>query len=258
MANRVSLGRRTITIVPDLTDIGGLSKAAACVVTWTAHGLATGDHVSFQGITQADWSTALNGLSFPIIVLTANTFSIPVNTASIAVAYNASTDPGLVGTDFDIARMQSGRLPVGSVSGTFVAGEAVSQATSGAAGTVFRWDPQQNILYLVSVLGTFDATHTITGATSSATAIPSEVPYAIPNGIRLSKVDFCSSQVGDTLVIRERQASGPVIFARHRDANNSGFHRPVGGRSLKVYPYIMAAEQEWGVPANVQIILEFD
>jgi hypothetical protein len=256
MANMISLSRRNLTIVPDLTDIGGLSRAAAAVVTWTGHGLVTGDHVSFQGITQADW-TALNGNSYAITWLTANTFSIPFNSSGIAVAYNVSVDPGLIGTDFDSARVQSGRLPIGSVSGTFVEGETVTQATSGATGVVRRVKGGQSVLFLVRVVGAFDTTHTVTGGTSSATAVPSSVEYIFPNGIRLTSIDFASSQTGDTLTVRDSHSYGAIISPRHRDTDNSGFPRHRGGLPLRSWPYIKASEQDWGVPANVQIVLEF-
>ncbi|MCX5824433.1 MAG: hypothetical protein NTY86_13240 [Deltaproteobacteria bacterium] len=50
-----------ITITPPATAVAieALSKAAACVVTWTGHGLLSGNKVTIAGITQADWS-ALN------------------------------------------------------------------------------------------------------------------------------------------------------------------------------------------------------
>jgi hypothetical protein len=88
-----------------LTDVDsvieGLSQAAECVVTWTGHGLASGNLVKFEGITQTDW-TALNspsGTSNVFHVITyigVNSFSIPVNTTGYAAPYNAATDPGTI------------------------------------------------------------------------------------------------------------------------------------------------------------------
>ncbi len=76
-------------------------------------------------------------------------------------------------------------IPLGSVSGSFLAGETVNQAVSGFTGTVLSWDGTNNVLYLVwnsyTGQGTnlttqpFDLTHTITGATSLATGIPNDV-----------------------------------------------------------------------------------
>ena len=261
MALTLSLGRRTVTIVPDQTSITGMSRATALVVTWNAHGLATGDHVSFSGITTpsnaGEW-VGLNGNSYAITWVSANTFSIPVNSSAFTAAYVDGNDPGKIGTDFDITRMQNGRLVVKTVTGTFVVGETVTQATSGATGVVYRWDPAINFLVLVQTNGTFDATHTITGGTSSATCIPTEVMYSFPNGLRLSAVDFQPSQDGDSLIMRETSSKGPVSFPRRIDTTGGGIHKAVGGRSLRVKPYIQAAEQGWGVPANVRIVLEFD
>ena len=87
-----------------LTDqdvaIEGMTRAAACVVTWTAHGLATGDYVQMAGITQAGW-TALNWtLAAPVFhkitYIGDNTFSIAVNTSGYADDYNAAVDPGTI------------------------------------------------------------------------------------------------------------------------------------------------------------------
>jgi hypothetical protein len=238
MANMVSASRRTITITPDLTDIAGLSAAAACVVSWTAHGLSTGDRVSFQGIGQADWLN-LNNKSYPITWLTANTFSIPFDSHTYG-AYVAATDPGLIGTDFDIARMQSGRLSVGTVVGAFTVGETVTQATSGATGIVFAWKADRTILSLVSVVGTFDATHTVTGGTSGATAIPSIVEYAFPNGIRLASIGF-KGATGDHLVVRNDRSAGNRVFDL-MDQYGSGIIENVGGDPLRMKPYIMASD----------------
>jgi hypothetical protein len=76
----------------------GASKASACVITYASHGLNSLDTVTIAGITQADWSTALNG-QHVITKLNANTFSIPVDTSLIAAVYNAATDPGTIVSD---------------------------------------------------------------------------------------------------------------------------------------------------------------
>ncbi len=79
------------------TAIEGLSAAAACVVTYTTHGLATNDYVSFEAITQADW-TVLNRNIYKITKINANSFSIPVDTSGIGVPYNAGVDGGTINT----------------------------------------------------------------------------------------------------------------------------------------------------------------
>jgi len=82
-------------IVP--VDIQGLSKAAACVVTWNNHGLKTGDHVYFTGITQADWSNLNNANDYSLVTyINSNTFSVPLDTSGYAAAYDPGTDPGKI------------------------------------------------------------------------------------------------------------------------------------------------------------------
>jgi len=85
-----------ITITPPATAvaIAGLSKAAACVVTWVAHGLVSTDKVTFAGITQADWS-GLNGEQ-TVTYIGVDSFSVAINSSGFAVAYDAGTDPGTV------------------------------------------------------------------------------------------------------------------------------------------------------------------
>lgn len=85
-----------ITITPPATAvaIAGLSKAAACVVTWVGHGLVNGDKATIAGITQADWS-ALNA-EHVITKIGDDSFSIPVNTSAFAEVYDAGTDPGTI------------------------------------------------------------------------------------------------------------------------------------------------------------------
>jgi hypothetical protein len=84
-------------------DIEGMTRAVACVVTWTGHGLATGAYVKFEGITQAGW-TALNSpagaanVFHKITYINVNSFSIPVNTSGYAGDYVPATDPGTIST----------------------------------------------------------------------------------------------------------------------------------------------------------------
>jgi hypothetical protein len=75
--------------------IQGLSRAAACVVSWASHGLSTGDIVQCSGITQADW-TALNGVSYAATIIDSDSFSIPVNSSGYAADYVPATDPGVL------------------------------------------------------------------------------------------------------------------------------------------------------------------
>lgn len=91
----ISLG---VTAIATTTGIEGISRANPAVVTWTGHGLTTGDYVMIgdTDITQADW-TVLNDKVWAVTVLDADTFQLPAtNTSAIAVAYDAGTDPGTI------------------------------------------------------------------------------------------------------------------------------------------------------------------
>lgn len=66
--------------IPDVA-IQGLSRAAPGVVTWTGHGLNTGDKVSIKGITQSGWKY-LNGGVFPITKTDNDHFTIGVDTSN--------------------------------------------------------------------------------------------------------------------------------------------------------------------------------
>lgn len=157
-------------------------------------------------------------------------------------------------TDFNMATMQSNKFAMTTQTGDFAVGETVTQATSGATGVVRRWDKPQQILYLDSMTGTFDATNVITGAVSGAHGIPVEVLYAFPNGIRLSDVRQRSM---DVLVIREHLATGPVLYT-YKDGDGVGKHQGVGGRSLRVVPFIAAADVKVLNQADAAVILEYD
>lgn len=65
-----------------------VSKAAAAVFTVTAHGLITGETVTSVGNT-GDW-TPLNA-TLPVTVLTANTFSVAINSSGYTGSFNGTT-----------------------------------------------------------------------------------------------------------------------------------------------------------------------
>jgi len=76
-------------------DILGMTSANPCSVNVTGHGLATGDRVMFEGITQATWS-AMNRIIYPITKVDADNFTLNgINTTGWA-AYVPGTDPGKV------------------------------------------------------------------------------------------------------------------------------------------------------------------
>ena len=84
----------TINSPATAVPIEGLSKAAACVVTWVGHGLVSTDKVTISGITQAEWS-ALNAEHI-ITFIGVDSFSIPVDTSGYALVYDPVTDPGTI------------------------------------------------------------------------------------------------------------------------------------------------------------------
>jgi hypothetical protein len=92
-----------VTTLPTLAapdtkiQIEAMTRAAACVVTWTGHGFTAklGQKVFFASITQAGW-TALNGNTYEITYVGANSFSIAVNTSGYAGDYVPGTDPGTI------------------------------------------------------------------------------------------------------------------------------------------------------------------
>lgn len=102
---------RVATLYPSSTpvQIEGLSKAAACVVTWVGHGLTAGS-VIFAGITQAQW-TALNGTRV-ITVLSADTFSVPINSSAFTLDYVPGTDVGTVAFATFAASDSYGIVPI--------------------------------------------------------------------------------------------------------------------------------------------------
>jgi hypothetical protein len=83
-----------LTTIKNATDIEGLSEANPCVVTYTSHGLATGDKIKISGITQANWK-GLNDRIFGITRINDNSFSIFIATTSFG-AYVPATDPGVI------------------------------------------------------------------------------------------------------------------------------------------------------------------
>ncbi|MFI4962476.1 MAG: hypothetical protein ACHP6H_01315 [Legionellales bacterium] len=67
--------------------------------------------------------------------------------------------------------INSVQLTLGAITGSFQAGETISQATSMASGTVYSISG--DIMVVSGVSGTFDTSHVITGGTSGATSTPS-------------------------------------------------------------------------------------
>jgi hypothetical protein len=84
-ANAVYVAEST-SIQPTATlVVASVSAAAAAVITSVAHGLLTDNAVKIAGAT-GDWA-ALNGTRI-ITVLTADTFSVAVNSSGFAATFN--------------------------------------------------------------------------------------------------------------------------------------------------------------------------
>ncbi len=91
-------------------DIADMSRANPCVVSWTGHGLTTGDTVYLKDITQAEWVN-LNETRYTVTVINADSFSLDgVDTSYFGADYVPGTDDGKIhkgqGTiwaDLDIA-----------------------------------------------------------------------------------------------------------------------------------------------------------
>lgn len=78
----------------DQADIEAASQANPCQITWTGHGMTTGDTCFISGITQTDW-TVLNGEQ-TITKVDDDKFTVAVDTSSIVAAYVPGTDDGIV------------------------------------------------------------------------------------------------------------------------------------------------------------------
>ncbi len=83
--------------VSDGTKVGieALTRANPCQITWTGHGLNTGDRMAFYGITQAGWIERIGSQEFTVTKIDADTFTVPVDTTVLGADYNAVTDPGV-------------------------------------------------------------------------------------------------------------------------------------------------------------------
>ena len=89
----VSIGMTCIA--PAAAAIEAMSQASPCQITWTGHGMSTGDWVMILAITQADWVGAKDKL-WKITRVDDNNFTIPFNASGFGTPYDAGTDPGTV------------------------------------------------------------------------------------------------------------------------------------------------------------------
>ena len=111
-----------------------MSRAAACEITWTNHGLSTGDFVMILGITQADWVGAKDKI-WAITKTGDNTFTIAFNSSAFAVAYDAGTDPGTVAKGTFYAAKETTAMK------DFTSGTTLATDHWGATGVAAMMDP---------------------------------------------------------------------------------------------------------------------
>jgi hypothetical protein len=122
------------------------------------------------------------------------------------------------------------RFAASPTPGTFQVDEKITQATTGAVGTVVSWDSTNRILYYIQPRFTnegvdsngnktaFSGTYGITGATSSASGIPSGTTETVNNvsftsGYSDSEIDIHS---GDVLYVENR---APITRASDQTEN---------------------------------------
>lgn len=111
------------TCVATTAAIEAMSQAAVCEITWTGHGLVTGDFIQINAVTQADWSGCKDKI-WAVTKTGDNTFTIAFNSSGFGTAYDAGTDPGTV------------------TKGTFYEAKqatAMKSFTSGAAAATDHW-----------------------------------------------------------------------------------------------------------------------
>jgi len=93
--------------------IEGLSRAAACVITWVGHGLSGANNkIRIAGITAAEWS-ALNAEHTVTSIVDENNITIAVNTSAFTDAYDAGTDPGTITKGVYNAAIDPGTVTIG-------------------------------------------------------------------------------------------------------------------------------------------------
>lgn len=141
----ISDSARTEAGAAGAKTITAISRAAAAVVTVTAHGFTSGQLILITdvlGVSQQNLN-GINGRNYIITVLDANRFSIPVDTRSLATdAANGPTDPALVYSAYEaggkaVAAGNTGYFSYGVIKMTSGANAGLSmEVGSYAPGTI--------------------------------------------------------------------------------------------------------------------------
>lgn len=103
------------------------------------------------------------------------------------------------------------QLSSAAPSTAYLTGETVTQATSGATGTVNYYDIANYNLFLKAVTGTFDTSHVVTGGTSGATMTPNATSGAAQN---LTQWDCAGGDNFTFLSIKPSEGYAGIDFSR--------------------------------------------
>jgi hypothetical protein len=189
-----------------LTDIFGTTYESIAVIAYASESAAftVGETVT-QATTTASGVLIYDSGSKLYITADSGTFDM-VNTLTGGSSGSTATpkyaaDAATSGT--------VKKVTYGSLTGAFVAGETVTQATSAATGTVLVDDGTH--LWLLVTSGTFDNSHGLTGGTSGATATASAVA-----SVTQAAIPYCakttSFALGETITQSGSNATG-VFFS---------------------------------------------
>jgi hypothetical protein len=118
----------------DTKSISGATAATPCVITSTGHGLSTGNFVGIYDITGTigtDTNNGLNGKTFKVTVLSANTFELEgSNTGGLAYTSGGSWVKITNTRDTALTTQNNRRVKTGDASRLYV-GSCMTTGTSG-------------------------------------------------------------------------------------------------------------------------------
>lgn len=126
----ISLG---LTCIAVTAAIEAMSRAAACEITLTNHGLVNGDYIQIEAIAQVDWVGAKDKI-WAITKTGDNTFTIPFNSSAFGTAYDAGTDPGTATKGTFYAAKQAAAMK------SFTSGNTLATDHWGAVGVAALMD----------------------------------------------------------------------------------------------------------------------
>lgn len=131
------------------------------------------------------------------------------------------------------------KLTIGAItSGPLRHGERVTQATSGATGTVVRDTYTGNTkLYLADIIGEFDATNVITGGTTGATCTPSAKPASA-----FETTSIITAVASGNKLVRASGSWTTDGFAAGQYVLASGFTNPVNNGVFLVTGTVTATD----------------